>query len=575
MRPMMKLRFFAIGALLALGVGCGPSSGDGDHDDATATLTVDPPTTELLILDGVPATADFTATLTYPDGDARDVTDEVRFSVDTAYGNFTGPTLTMKSAGKTQVLALWNDKVGSASVIARLKNVRVDPSLPSGAAGWFNNPEDPLRAPTVVYPADNVAMPRNLGDFEVHWTDARNDVFEVSLKTEFADVRAILPGTPGMMPTGKWTAFLAAEWLAAVGYEQTVTYQVRGVDSTNPTVVGSAAPRLVKLSNEQMLGGLYYWASTAQNNGPYGIFRHDMSKPGQPAEQFMTTAQTGGRCVACHVLSRDGSRMAVTYDGGNGSATLIDVATKTPQTETRMWNFGTFTPDGTKFLSVRDGVMTLLDSASQSVIGTVAMSGQVSHPDMSADGTRLVYVQKPAGGADWDFGTGKLFTRSFDPATNSFGPEQLLVSDTSNNFYPSFSPDGQWVLFNRAPSGSAYNNPNSSLWVVKADGSAPPIELLGANGSVGLTNSWGRWAPFAQTIGANGEPMFWITVSSTRDFGVRLTSVMRPQLWMTPFFPERAAQQQDPSAAAFRLPFQNIDGNNHIAQWTEQIVAPL
>ena len=44
---------------------------------------------------------------------------------------------------------------------------------------------------------------------------------------------------------------------------------------------------------------------------------------------------------------------------------------------------------------------------------------------------------------------------------------------------------------------------------------------------------------------------------------------------MTPFFPDRAMQQQDPSAAAFRLPFQNIDSNNHIAQWTEQIVAPL
>jgi hypothetical protein len=131
------------------------------------------------------------------------------------------------------------------------------------------------------------------------------------------------------------------------------------------------------------------------------------------------------------------------------------------------------------------------------------------------------------------------------------------------------------VLFNRAPSGSSYNNPNASLWVVKADGSLPPVELIGANGAMGLTNSWGRWAPFAQTMGANAEPMFWITVSSARDFGVRLTNLRRPQLWMTPFFPDRASAQTDPSAPAFRLPFQNIDSNNHIAQWTEQIVAPL
>jgi hypothetical protein len=571
---MMRLAFGALCALFVFG-GCGPSTGEGDHDDATATLTVDPPTTELLILDGVPATADFTATLTYPDGEARDVTSEVRFSVDSAYGAFNGKTLSMTSAGKTQVLALWQDKVGTANVIARLKTVRIDPSLPSGAAGWFSMPEDPNRAPTVVYPADNVAMPRNLGDFEVHWTDSHNDVFEVSLKTEFADVRAIVPGTAGMMPLSKWTSFLAAEWLAAVGFEQTVTYQVRGVDSTNPISVGSAAPRLVKLTNEQMLGGLYYWAATAENNGPYGIFRHDMSHPGQPAEQYYTTAQTDGRCVACPVLSRDGSRMAVTFDGGNGSATLVDVATKTPQTESRAWNFGTFTPDGTKFLAVRDGALSLLDSSDQHVIGTVAASGYVSHPDISADGTKLVYVQKESGGSDWDFTTGKLIVRSIDPATNAFGPETMLVSDTNNNFYPSLSPDGKWVLFNRAASGSSYNNANASLWVVEADGSAPAIELIGANGAMGMTNSWGRWAPFAQTIGASNEPLFWVTVSSKRDFGVRLFNVKRPQLWMTPFYPDRAMQQHDPSDSAFRLPFQNIDSNNHIAQWTEQIVAPL
>jgi hypothetical protein len=41
---------------------------------------------------------------------------------------------------------------------------------------------------------------------------------------------------------------------------------------------------------------------------------------------------------------------------------------------------------------------------------------------------------------------------------------------------------------------------------------------------------------------------------------------------MTPFLPARAAQGQDPSAKAFRLPFQNLDSSNHIAQWTERVV---
>ena len=42
---------------------------------------------------------------------------------------------------------------------------------------------------------------------------------------------------------------------------------------------------------------------------------------------------------------------------------------------------------------------------------------------------------------------------------------------------------------------------------------------------------------------------------------------------MTPFYPARAAQVADPTVSAFRLPFQNIESNNHIAQWTERVVS--
>jgi hypothetical protein len=558
---------------------CGPSGDGNDHDDTKATLTIDPPTSELLIDNGVLPTQAFTATLTYPNGDTRDATSEVRFSVDSGYAMFADNTLTAHSAGKTQVFASFQDKSAVAQVIIRLRNVRVDPAAPPNAADWFSQlPDDPTRAPAIVYPPADVVMPRNLGDFEVHWTDTQNNVFEVSLKTEFADVRVIVPGGNGAIANSTWLAFLAAEWTSAVSNETTVQYQVRGVDANNPTSIGSTTPQIVKLSNEQMLGGVYYWAATAANNGPYGIFRHDMGKPGQPAEEFYTTAQTSGRCVACHVLSRDGTKMAITYDGGNRPATLLDVASKTPQPSTRGWNFGAFTPDGSKFLAVQNGTLTILDYATQQPVATMPASGPVTHPDLSADGTRLVYAQMPAGTVDWSFNGGKIFTRTFDPNTNTFGPEQLLVADTNNNYYPSLSPDGKWVLFNRSATQTAqitsYNNGDATLWVVKADGSGTPIELAKANQGLGLTNSWGRWAPFAQTIGSANEPMYWVTVSSTRDFGVRLVGTRRPQIWMTPFFPNKATSTVDPSNAAFRLPFQNIDSNNHIAQWTEQIVAP-
>jgi hypothetical protein len=568
----MRVHYSALAIAIGL-FACGPSDGDGKHDDATATLSVSPANVELTIENDVPPSAEFTATLTYPDGETRDVTNEVHWSVDSGYGMFTANSVTMYNAGKTQIHALLTDKTGAAEVIVRLHSVRVDPSLPPDVADLFNGPDDPTRAPMVVYPPADVVMPRNLGDFEVHWTDAQNDVFELSLKTEFTDVRAIVPGGNGAIANSTWSAFLAKEWLAAVSFEPNVQFEVRGVNKANPTAVGSSGPRLVRLTNEQMLGGLYYWAATAQNNAPYGIFRHDMSHPGQPAEQYMTTAQTGGRCVACHVLSRDGSKMSITFDGGNGAATLLDVGTKAMQTSTRGWNFGTFTPDGNQFLAVQNGKLSVLEYATQTELAQMTAAGRVSHPDLSADGTKLVYVQQAGADADWSFNGGKIMTRTYDQATHTFGPETQLVMDTSNNFYPSFSPDGKWVLFNRAPTGSSYNNGAATLWVTKADGSGPAIQLTAAAGTTGLTNSWGRWAPFQQTVGANNEPLYWVTVSSTRDFGVRLVGAKRPQIWMTPFMPDKAEQNTDPSAAAFRLPFQDIESNNHIAQWTEQIIA--
>ena len=561
-------------------IACGPRP-TGDKDESQATLSIEPAAVELLILNDTPATQDYKAILTFPDGSTEDVTEETFFSVDAAFGSFNEAQVAIVTAGKTSVFGQRDDKVGTGQITANLKSVRVDPSLDPNTPDLFSGTEDPALAPVVIYPADDVVMPRNVGDFEAHWVDSSgNNVFELSLKTEYSDVRVYGPGAngnPAAGPMPTFAGFLATEWLAAVGLQQNARYQVRGVSTAAPGPVGAGPARTVQLTNEALEGGIYYWAA-ASTNGPDGIYRHDVAKAGQAAEEYFTRNQTpldvngNRRCVACHVLSRDGTKMAVTYDGGDSLGTIVDVASRTPQADFVRWNFATFTPDGSQLLAVHQGTLTVRSSADQSVLATMTAAGPVSHPDLSPDGTRLVYVREP-GGADWAFSSGQLFTRTYDQAARTFGPETPLVTDAGNNFYPSWSPDGQWVMFNRdAGNGSAYDNANGSLFVIKADGTGTPIELTSANEANGLTNSWGRWAPFQQTVGINNEPIFWVTVSSKRNFGVRLVNVGRPQIWMTPFFPNRAMQVSDPSVSAFRLPFQNIDSNNHIAQWTERVV---
>lgn len=100
-----------------------------------------------------------------------------------------------------------------------------------------------------------------------------------------------------------------------------------------------------------------------------------------------------------------------------------------------------------------------------------------------------------------------------------------------------------------------------------------PVEFVTANSTGNLVNSWPRWAPFRDTY--DGEPIYWFTFSSHRNYGLRLNNsgAMNPtaQLWMAAFRVRRGEARMDPSTPAFWLPFQSIRASNHIAQWTEQV----
>src|SRR5258706_3876912 len=111
--------------VLAL-VACGPGHTMGSDDDR-AVLVINPPTSELLITNNVPATEAFTATATYPDGTVKDVTADTHFSIDDTFGNFDHSTLAIHTAGKTTAYGTWASHTVGAEVIAPLRNVRVTP----------------------------------------------------------------------------------------------------------------------------------------------------------------------------------------------------------------------------------------------------------------------------------------------------------------------------------------------------------------------------------------------------------------------------------------------------------------
>ncbi len=197
------------------------------------------------------------------------------------------------------------------------------------------------------------------------------------------------------------------------------------------------------------------------------------------------------------------------------------------------------------------------DSTAGTFVGSAAAAtsgARVTMPALSADGTSIVYVQ-PAAVGSWDnasrndddhiFG-GSLLTASL--SSSVLGPAiELVASQGENNYYPTYSPDlpPSFVLFDRAPLDSSvssvtgcigtipqatcpndsYANPAARVMLVANASGASPIDLEQANGSPAsvnarVSNSFPRFLPTMQHY--KGKRLFWITFSSTRDYGVRL-----------------------------------------------------
>ncbi len=581
-------------------VGCHPTTtgsivdagvhGDGGVDPIAGltALVIAPASADLAAANGAPATQAFTATGTFQDGHDEDVTARVGWSLaDPALGVVEAGQFTSAAGrgGATTVTAAAGAVSATAQVSVKLQSSRVSSddgsTAPADSAMRFANPDNtPGLAPPLAYPLDGAFVPPNLGELEVQWLRPAMpaDLFEVSIEGPYVDLKVY---TNALVANGGRLSLHPDEWSAIAGASagQPLTVAVRAMAAADPSHIGASSQAHLTVGRDAVNGGIYYWSATG-GAATEGIFRHTFGDVSSPAKPFVTQADGPAlfndgqqHCVACHALSRDGKRMAVTFNGGDGPAGVIDVASKgaiLPPSKAPPWNFSTFSPDGTRLAVAKAGQLSILDPTTGATIAKVPASGYATHPDWSPDGKKLAFVHPGAAGSDWDFSAGSIVVATDGGA--GFDAGQVIVqSQGENNYYPSFSPDGQWIIFSRAAGGSAYDNGAAQSMVVSTDGKIGPIALAAANAVGALTDSWPRWSPFVQTNGPHG-PLLYFTFSSKRAYGIELPGGGRPQIWMAAFDPATASAGQDPSFAPFWLPFQDLQTSNHIAQWTTEIV---
>jgi hypothetical protein len=393
-----------------------------------------------------------------------------------------------------------------------------------------------------AYPPDGVNLPRNTPSLVFQWVDVGASAARLRFRSKVTDLTVYTTGT-------SWTAD-EDTWAALVGTNAGGSVEVE-LSLLVGTEVWSEDIITVNVNRFDARGNIYYWSTSASGirKIPYG----------SGAEDFLTAATTG-YCVGCHSVR--GDQIAFTYDGGNGALGLrsLDGSTVQMGHDSGVYgNFNTLSPDGNWMFVAFQGALLLYDAHTGAFVQEVAVGQAITHPDWSPDGTRVVLVLRN-GGEDWTFSGGRVAILDVAPGPSFSAPRVVFdPGEPYNAYYPSWSPDSEWIAFNLS-TGDGYADPDAMVWVVDAEGSMA-VELTAANVTSGITNSLPRWAPLPD------DDVLWLAFSSNRNYGT--VTAGNPQLWVTGFDPARAVLGLDPSWPAFWLPGQDPAQNNHIPIWAE------
>lgn len=217
-----------------------------------------------------------------------------------------------------------------------------------------------------------------------------------------------------------------------------------------------------------------------------------------------------------------GDRIAIT-SYGRSAGQIWDGQTVSEQPNARLAWFNLETPQPTG--PVTGAELAQTEGTSYGFIARNGDTRGAMLPSWSHDGNTIAYVSTNAG-KDGRLGAGEADIYTV-PYANKAGGNATPVAGASDpafgEYYPAYSPDDALIAFNRAPGGAdMYYNPSSEVFVIPSAGGS--AVRLAANDppacsglvSPGITNSWPKWSPEAQTA-TNGKKYYWLIFSSSRD----------------------------------------------------------
>ncbi len=445
--------------------------------------------------------------------------------------------------------------------------------------------------PCLVDPEPGTLLPQNWLRPRFHFiAPAGENLFEIRLHAanQMSDLVVYTSQTTWTMDPTTWGG------LAEHTVDQPITVTVRGAvfDGTQltsgPALGGSGTFTIAPVQAE---GAIVYWTTTG------GSALRGFSIGDETVHDVLTPSQAGTACVGCHASTPDGLDVAfsASADPGNGDPASIEMRSVDGQLTTPSFlsaaaktllartyqelpvfskaHFQTGDRVALTMMpvaNVSEIIWTDLEASSTTqgmgwgVLSRGGDPGQAAGASFSHDGKSVVYSSAAKVVTGITVGDGDL---RIVPYGNRMGGTSIAVPGASdpnyNEFYPIFSPDDAWLAFDRLPAGQdSYNNGSSEVFVIPTAGGTatrlaandPP--MCSGKVSPGVTNSWPKWSPNVQTIGA--RTFYWITFSSTRGDGGN------PQIYVAPVVIENGQVKSYPALYLWNQP---ADQNNHTPAW--------
>ncbi|MBI5479933.1 MAG: hypothetical protein HY906_13795 [Deltaproteobacteria bacterium] len=602
--------------VLALGLGCHSTTSltgtpDGAADapagDAVTTseggppplpgllaITVAPADRVVELADGATQVVEYAATGSFADGHSADITASVTWGVDNAEpGDIDAAgryTANGDRGGAVQVSAANGGVRGVTSL-----TVIVHHTIPAGnvpatafAAAKPRDTTTTARLPTVVYPTHETRFPRNLYRVLFQWQKGGGALFHLRFASALGTLDVYTDGSACPAPAGLDKCVKTGGacwqpdetqwgWVAGTNAGGSVELTVEEVATEGEATVFAAAPITLRFSKSRVEGAIFYWSTTAA-----GVRRATVSdaRPEDffaPATVYYPDGKTVGTCVACHVVSRSGQRLAAQVNHVLGEISVVSPYppiidwTAAPQIKI---GWATFSPDDTMLVTATNGVLTRRNADTGAALETIDLGARFgTTPDWAPDGHQVAFTYSTQ---NKDRGVTAASVAVVPWDGSAFGPPQPIVPSsgaTDDNYYPQHSPDSQWLAFVKSPR-TMEKDPDAQLHLVTAAG-GPPIPLARANTLVGtatvatgIANNMPTWAP------STDPTMQWVAFTSRRAYGFVLPAQQQLQIWVAAVDLAQAAAGADPSDPAFRLPFQDHCENNHLPYWVKDVTHP-